>query len=380
MTGQAGVIGGAQRLGTGAGFAAGQSRGDAIQVRRGQRPGGKFFQQVRGHVQEITSDHKIPVGGLQPQRRRQSAHGTEAGNPVPHHGESQMRISLRIADEGHFTRRLAEPGSEDCRGRPSLVFEKRFVAAHAAAGASRQHEARDAHGSIITDKLLENHDSFRIILKNKFMLLCFAIASAGLSLTPSRAADAAVASVVRADTRTGRLVRQVVEPRKPAPAERRAQVRALVQEAAAKHEVDPLLVHSVIETESSYNPYAVSRAGAEGLMQLMPATARELGVKNSFDPRQNIEAGVRYLKQLQEQYKDDRLALAAYNAGPAAVARYKWVPPYRETREYVAKVTGRYAQARRANPPPPAPPAAEPPVRVAEYVDAEGRLHLKTVR
>ena len=212
------------------------------------------------------------------------------------------------------------------------------------------------------------------------MFSCFILASAGLALTPARAADPAAATVVRADARTGRLVRSVVETRKPAPTERKAQVQALVREAAEKHKVDPLLVHSVIEAESSYNPYAVSPAGAEGLMQLMPATARDLGVKNSFDPKQNIEAGVRYLKQLQEQYGDDRLALAAYNAGPGAVAKYKWVPPYRETQEYVAKVTGRYAEARRANPPAPAPPAAEPQVRVEQHVDAEGRLHLKTVR
>lgn len=219
------------------------------------------------------------------------------------------------------------------------------------------------------------------------MFSCFIAASVGLTLPPARAADppaatprVAAASLVRADARTGRLVRRVVEANRPAPAERKAEVRALVQEAAEKHNVDPLLVHSVIEAESAYNPYAVSSAGAEGLMQLMPGTARDLGVKNSFDPKQNIEAGVRYLKQLQEQYRDDRLALAAYNAGPAAVAKYKWVPPYRETREYVAKVTGRYAAARRANPPPPVAPPAEPPVRVEQHVDAEGRLHLKTVR
>src|SRR5205807_6139384 len=97
----------------------------------------------------------------------------------------------------------------------------------------------------------------------------------------------------------------------------------------------------------NFNPYAISSKGAEGLMQLMPPTARMLGVRNSFDPQQNIEAGVRYLKQLQNLYQDDRLALAAYNAGPAAVQKYKWVPPYRETQEYVNQVGKRYGDARK---------------------------------
>jgi soluble lytic murein transglycosylase-like protein len=164
----------------------------------------------------------------------------------------------------------------------------------------------------------------------------------------------------------------------------------MVKTAAKAHQVDPLLVGSVIEVESNYNQYAVSPKGAEGLMQLMPATARMLGVRNSFDPMENIEAGVRYLKSLQEQYKDDRLALAAYNAGPAAVDKYKFVPPYPETRKYVDEVGKRYEAARAAEPA--KPPSPEPAMtivpnmleneerhpRLEQFVDQDGRLHLRT--
>jgi soluble lytic murein transglycosylase-like protein len=161
----------------------------------------------------------------------------------------------------------------------------------------------------------------------------------------------------------------------------------MVEKAARDNHVDPLLVHSIIQVESNYNPYAVSPKGAQGLMQLMPPTARNLGVSNSFDPRQNIEAGVRYLKYLQDLYKDDRLALAAYNAGPGAVQKYKWIPPYPETQDYVNRVGQQYGAAKKAAAQHLAEPVA-PPVGVMEetrpklepFVDAEGRLHLRTTQ
>src|SRR6185295_12225250 len=129
-------------------------------------------------------------------------------------------------------------------------------------------------------------------------------------------------------------------------------------------------------------------------MQLMPATARDLGVGNSFDPRENIEAGVRYLKQLQDLYQDDRLALAAYNAGPGAVQKFKTVPPYPETQAYVKRVGERYVEARKAaGVAPTVDPAStetteasatslsmteEKHPRLEHYVDEHGRLHLRT--
>jgi soluble lytic murein transglycosylase-like protein len=109
--------------------------------------------------------------------------------------------------------------------------------------------------------------------------------------------------------------------------------------AGAEHNVDADLLASVVKAESNGNVLAVSRAGAQGLMQLMPATAVTLGVQNTFVPEQNIGGGSAYLDQLLKRYKDNiALALAAYNAGPLAVDRYHGIPPYRETRAYVARV------------------------------------------
>ena len=113
--------------------------------------------------------------------------------------------------------------------------------------------------------------------------------------------------------------------------------------AAARHNVDPNLVRAVVKVESNFNSNAVSRKGAMGLMQLMPSTARSLNVKNPFDPQQNVDAGVRHLKDLLESYGGDvKLTLAAYNAGAGAVARSSGVPHFAETQDYVRKITNLY--------------------------------------
>jgi soluble lytic murein transglycosylase-like protein len=120
-------------------------------------------------------------------------------------------------------------------------------------------------------------------------------------------------------------------------------IDAAIDQAAARHNVDPNLVRAVIKVESNFNPNAVSRKGAMGLMQLMPQTARQLKVANPFDPQQNVDAGVRHLKQLMENYGGDvNLTLAAYNAGPGAVARSAGVPHFAETRNYVNRITQLY--------------------------------------
>lgn len=116
-------------------------------------------------------------------------------------------------------------------------------------------------------------------------------------------------------------------------------MRHMLDRAAAQHNIDADLLASIVHAESAGNPRAVSRAGARGLMQLMPATATNLGVTNSFAPDQNISGGTTYFDQLLTRYHDDiRLAVAAYNAGPAAVDRYHGIPPFVETRAYVARV------------------------------------------
>jgi soluble lytic murein transglycosylase-like protein len=121
---------------------------------------------------------------------------------------------------------------------------------------------------------------------------------------------------------------------------------SLINQAAQKYNVNPQLVQAVIKAESNFNPQAVSSAGALGLMQLMPATARGLGVTDALDPAQNIDGGVRFLSQLLKHYDGNtRLAVAAYNAGPGAVDRYKGIPPYQETQTYVNRVLGYFSSS-----------------------------------
>jgi soluble lytic murein transglycosylase-like protein len=135
------------------------------------------------------------------------------------------------------------------------------------------------------------------------------------------------------------------------------QFRDIIDQAAVQHGVDPALVSAVIHAESAFRPNAISPKGAQGLMQLMPATAQELGVGDAFLPEQNIDGGVRYLAWLLNLHDGDvRLATAAYNAGPGAVRRHRGVPPFAETRTYIQRVEilhQRYQEALRganANP------------------------------
>jgi len=163
-----------------------------------------------------------------------------------------------------------------------------------------------------------------------------------------------------------------------------APVPDFVRKAAELQELDPLLVHSVIQAESAYNPFALSSKGAQGLMQLMPSTARRFGVANSFSMTDNVRGGVRYLRYLMDMFGDAKLAVAAYNAGEEAVIRYGGIPPYRETQNYVRTVSAAYAGAKQAivtqalpaeEPVEPSEPAFRP---IEQYVDPEGNLHIRT--
>ena len=117
----------------------------------------------------------------------------------------------------------------------------------------------------------------------------------------------------------------------------------LIRELARQYDIEPRLIQSIIRVESNFNPRAVSRAGALGLMQLMPATARRFNVEDPFNPRANVEGGIRYLKHLLRRFPSDlRLVLAAYNAGEYAVQRYRGIPPYPETQRYVKRVMALY--------------------------------------
>ena len=126
-----------------------------------------------------------------------------------------------------------------------------------------------------------------------------------------------------------------------------AAIASMIQTSAERYGVDPGLVRAVINQESGFNPFATSSAGAQGLMQLMPQTAQTLGVSDAYDPAQNVDGGTRFLRSLLDRFGGDtRLALAAYNAGPAAVERYGGVPPYAETQNYVTSILAAYEQER----------------------------------
>jgi len=213
-----------------------------------------------------------------------------------------------------------------------------------------------------------------------------------------------ITSVVRADLRSGKLVRSVivtpktvgeqrvagtvVTPRvipespvtpvgpdapKPAPP---TGLDEAVDRIAAQHLLPPQLIHSVIKVESNYNPLAVSPKGAQGLMQLIPATARRFGVADSFNPMENIQGGAKYLKYLLDLYDNDyALALAAYNAGEAAVAKYGAVPPYKETQNYLHLVAD---QLKKLNKAAEGAGRAQPVTQPAETVPA-GLKHIEAI-
>jgi soluble lytic murein transglycosylase-like protein len=166
------------------------------------------------------------------------------------------------------------------------------------------------------------------------------------AMRAARSAAAEVATYVSAQPRTATPAADV-DPNYRTLARgyviRTADIDAAIEQAAVRHNVDPNLVRAIIKVESNFDPRAVSPKGAMGLMQLMPTTARKLNVTNPFDPQQNVDAGVRHLKVLLENFGGDvKLSLAAYNAGEGAVARNRGVPPFPETRNYVKRITDLY--------------------------------------
>ncbi|MBI4442009.1 MAG: lytic transglycosylase domain-containing protein [Acidobacteria bacterium] len=148
-----------------------------------------------------------------------------------------------------------------------------------------------------------------------------------------------------------------------------AALDGMIEQVAAEHQVDPELVRAVVRVESNYNPYAISPRGARGLMQLLPATAVRFGVQNSFDARANLDGGTRYLKYLMQQFNGDlRLTLAAYNAGENAVNRNGGVPPFRETREYLEKISRLFPLSASSS-------ATTTAAGIMKFVDNKGVVH-----
>jgi len=162
-----------------------------------------------------------------------------------------------------------------------------------------------------------------------------------------------------------------------------ASIDQLVEQTANRYKVDPELVRAIIRVESDYDPKAVSNKGAMGLMQLIPATAQRFGVSNPFDPKQNLEGGVNYLKHLLDLFQGDlKLSLAAYNAGEHSVQRSGGIPAFPETQQYVRKVTDIYQTGNTtASGPAASKPFAEEPPKspIVRYVDERGVVHYTNV-
>lgn len=395
---RAAMIDGAQGVQSGVGL--GHQAGASQLLGGGQQ----VAQEGGGEAGHIAGDHQIPVRTVGFQGCVEATEGSAAGLQIGQHGKPQMRVAPGRADERHASGSGADPfgGALDKNG--TVDGQQCFVAPHAGTAAAGEDESRGGvHEKMVA---MQRRDYKASPRRNKMVYIC-SLVFVMLAASPMRAADSATSSlltptadagkvsVVRVDRRTGKLVRTVSggasRPATVAPAP--AQIQQLVEKSAKAHNVDPLLVQSVIQVESNYNHYAVSPKGAEGLMQLMPGTARMLGVTNSFDPAENIEAGVKYLRYLQNVYRDDRLALAAYNAGPKAVDRYKGAPPYAETQDYVNQVGQRYRTAKEmeaakaAAQPAAAGGAAEEAVpaeeqhpKLEQSIDQNGRLVLRTAQ
>jgi soluble lytic murein transglycosylase-like protein len=159
-------------------------------------------------------------------------------------------------------------------------------------------------------------------------------------------------------------------------------INEAVERIASEHSLPPQLIHSVIKVESNYNPYAVSVKGAQGLMQLIPDTAHRFGVRDAFNPVENIQGGAKYLRYLLDLYDGNYpLALAAYNAGEAAVAKYGGIPPYAETQNYVTQVRRQLEIAKKAAaakpqaaPPPTPQPKGDGPASIVEERQPDGSI------
>lgn len=388
----------------------------------------------------IARRHQIPVAAADCQSREDSAQRTARLDQISHHREAEPEVPVRVADHGHFSRGAQNLPCNVAGQWRSIVREKSLIPAHSGAFAAGEHEARGSNsarnpsrfreiqadmpfqsicGLVLAgrphERILVSHvpidrnckpgesgynqvgmlkQKLRFCLCSSWLLMqtaLFAAAAATPEPSPAR-----ITSVVRVDARTGRLVRvmdvsRAKGPGVPAvPDEAVSRVSGLVEETARNYGVDPLLVKSVIQTESAFRPTALSNKGAQGLMQLMPATARRFGVNDSFDPKENIEGGVKYLKYLQDLFQDDRLAIAAYNAGEGAVTKYNGVPPYKETTAYVEKVAKSYASSKDAAAklsgvaPKAVPDSADSEQQeerhpsLKAYVDSQGHLHMTT--
>jgi soluble lytic murein transglycosylase-like protein len=380
-------------------------------------------------TRQIASDNQVIRSVGPGQGGFEAGKGAQASAKISPALEAKGTILRGWSEQDRGSRGLLHHASHVRNQRRMRSKRKqRFVLAHARTAAPNEDESGRSHVRMVASESLGSGYN----RKNKVRPLCFIVAC-GLLGSALLAGDnglvktakprsgpvsaPGIVSVVRVGP-DGRLIRVLTtaptarkplvkaEPRAvatatsemaspapsvpsveatPVPARSAQTIEALIEDASNRYQVDPLLVKSVMQVESNFNPAAVSPKGAQGLMQLIPATAQRFGVTDPFDSKQNIEGGVKYLRYLQNLFPSDlRLSLAAYNAGEGAVAKYGAVPPYRETVDYVQKVHQRYSNARGSSLS--SPPilesqasSEEPLVRhIEQVIDSEGRLFLRT--
>ncbi len=376
-------------------------------VRRGalrelQEPAQERFVE-QGH---IAGDDQVPVRLRVMEGGEDSAERTFAGVEVGDRGDL-AEFGFRGTDECDAARGRSHGATDFARERATAKRQQGFVAPHPGTAPARQHVARVNHKEMITLGFCRQAYTprFRYNLRENILRnICFKLLVAGFAaglLCAAGPEGERVTSVVHPDSRTGKLVRSMVVSSKPvteqrivptvvsprtasAPETADAQahpvsaamgIDAAVERIAAEHSLPPQLIHSVIKVESNYNPYALSNKGAQGLMQLIPATARRFGVTNAFNPIENIQGGAKYLRYLLDLYQENYpLALAAYNAGEAAVARYGGIPPFAETQNYVILVRKQLEQAKKLA----AAKAAAVPAPVVEATES-GPAHIVEV-
>ncbi len=358
---------------------------------------GQISEEFSAHTGHIAGDNQIPLLGIGREQRSLNAGKRAAiGKQIGHGRQSQVPIQIRGTDEADRVCHSKKFFGNVLGQGTSFERQQSLVTAHSRALSPHQNEARKP-----AVKHLQMVPLQYVIQRLRPALLVTLGMQIWLPLAMHAETVASRTTItVRADAHTGRLVRSVVvSPRILNVDESSAPVQArpasslppakgtlaaenltdMINEIAERNQVEPSLVHSVIKAESNYNPAALSPKGAQGLMQLIPSTARRFGVSNSYNVQENVEGGVKYLKFLIDLYHNDyKKVIAAYNAGEGAVAKYGGIPPYSETMTYVYRVaknlkTARqYAEIRAADRKLTAPPP--PPVQAAG-VQTEQETH-----
>jgi len=357
------------------------------------------IQKIGAQGTHVAGDDQVPFEGGIEECGFHSGEGPVAGPQIGDHTKPESRVFLRIADQSGITGGITNQTSSLLCESDAIDLQESFIRPHSRTVPARQDVTGYAHAEMIALKFVPNPRLNSLAFLTALPILLCA------GLYGEEAGSNRTTLVVKTDNRTGRLVRSVVVtpkvinpeiPNQPEPVQAENNVASagssldeMIDAIAAKHEVEGPLVHSVIKAESNYNPAAVSPKGAQGLMQLIPATARRFGVENTFNPQQNIEGGVKYLKFLMELYHNDYVkVIAAYNAGEAAVTKYGGIPPYAETRNYVYQVgknlqtARKVAEAKNAAPKveetKPAPADPNQPHSIQAVIGPDGKLYYKT--